>query len=116
MTLQELILDCARKGLSANTSYDKARDRIEYIITIGSKSGTGTLYEVDGKIILETRYQTMDEVSSYDDIGQVAWRWFCNYKDREPFTSPDSQWVDFFVDKGWIKVEKEVVTKYVVNR
>ena len=104
MTIHELMQDCAKKGLHSNLSYSESDKRFEYEIQVGSKSGTGKLYEQYGKIVLETRYQTIDEIESYDDIASVAWRWFINYKEREPFGSPDGYWGQYFEFMGWMDI------------
>jgi hypothetical protein len=112
--LDSLVLECAMKGIPASIFYNKEKNRIEYEIQIGSKTGTGKLYQESEEVILETRYQTIDKVSTFDDIANVAYRWFSNYQDREPFTSPDGQWAKIFLQKGWIKIQTE--TKYVIAR
>lgn len=97
--------------MSINTDVDKiysadlyrSTDKLEYIIQIGSKTRTGRLFANKGKVILEIRYQSRDEIESFDDIAYVAYGWYIDYKDGEPFTSPDSNWVKIFQEKGWIK-------------
>ncbi|HEY9703127.1 MAG TPA: hypothetical protein V6C58_11810 [Allocoleopsis sp.] len=101
--INEVLEQCAKNGLASTMFFNKEKNRFEYEVIIGSKTGTGLLYEEDNKVILETRYQTKDEVTSYEDIANVAFRWFQNYKDREPFTSPDSTWCDYFLKQGWVK-------------
>lgn len=101
--LDILLKECAQKGLSSTIFFNKEKNRFEHEIVIGSKTGYGILYEEEEKIILETRYQTKDEVASFEDIASVAFRWFQNYKDREPFIVPDSAWREYFLKQGWIK-------------
>lgn len=111
MKLIDFITELTKKGLSVTLEYNKHSERMEGTIHIGSKTGTGILFELDGDIILETRYKTIDRVSSYDDIAEVAFRWYDNYKDREPFGTPDALWVEYFMNKGWITLETKTVYK-----
>lgn len=111
MKLIDLVEELTKKGLAVTLYYNKEVARMEGTIQIGSKTGTGTLLEREGKLLLYTRYGQTDEVNSYDDIAEVAFRWYNNYKDREPFGTPDSTWINYFLEKGWIKAENKVVYK-----
>jgi len=111
MKLTDFIVELTKKGLSVTLEYNQRTERLEGIIQIGSKTGTGTLFEFNGAILLSTRYDIIDNVSSYDDIAQVAFRWYDNYKDREPFGTPDATWVGYFLEKGWIKIDTKTVYK-----
>lgn len=113
MELIDLITELTKKGLSITLEYNQRTERLEGTIQIGSKTGTGTLFESNGAILLTTRYDIIDSVSSYEDIAQVAFRWYDNYKDREPFGTPDAVWLDYFMEKGWIKIETQTVYKTI---
>lgn len=84
--------------------------QIGFEISGFSKSGNITLYEEDDKIICLARYGERDEIEEYDDLVHVAYSWYSRYKDREPFSSPPSQWVEDFLRLGLIK--KKTVTIY----
>lgn len=100
--LFELALECAKNGHTVSLAINN-ENKPEFTIHIGSKTGTGKFYEVNEIILLETRYNRISEIQSYDDIGEEAYDWYLNYKDREPFTQPDSAWADYFVKRGWLK-------------
>lgn len=116
MTINELIVECTKRGFPLTLGFNTEKDRIEYEIHIGSKTGIGTLYEDDTRIFLATRYDTINEIFSFDSIADVAYRWFDDYKDREPFTNPDPKWLEYFKEQNWVKSEVEVITRYIPIR
>ncbi len=82
-----------------------------------SKSGNATLFitpddtEWGSKAYrVTTRYDNIDYVKTYDDIVNVAYWWYMNYKDREPFTQPSDYWIKDFLRLGLIK--EKVMTTY----
>lgn len=101
--LFELALECAKNGHGVTLGFNKEKNRPEFTIHIGSKTGTGTFYEEGEEIILETRYNTLNTIQSFKDIGELAYDWFNVYKEREPFCQPDAAWVNYFVDMGFLK-------------
>lgn len=101
--LFELALECAKNGHGATLVFNKEKARPEFVIHIGSKTGDGSFYEENNEIILETRFQKKTVIQSFDDIGEEAYSWFLNYRNREPFSEPDSAWKEYFVEKGYLK-------------
>jgi hypothetical protein len=101
--LFELALECAKNGHGVTLGLNREKNRLEFTIQIGSKTGTGIFYEEGEEIILETRYNRKNIVENFQDIGKVAYEWFCDYKDREPFGQPDTEWVEYFVKNGFLK-------------
>lgn len=112
--LFELATECVKNSITCELLYSSERNAPFFRIHIGSKTGGGDLYEdSEGGIVIETRYQKKNVVEFFDDIAFVAFDWYLNYKNREPFTQPDSQWVSIFEQKGWIK--KIVKTEYITT-
>jgi len=64
---------------------------IGYEIGGFSKSGTVTLYQrQDNKIESVGRYGEKTIIESFNDLIFLSFNWYSKYKDREPFTQPDS--------------------------
>lgn len=77
-----------------------------------SKSGIATLKEEDGKVLAYTRYERVDELTSFEDLVKLNYEWFDLYRDRKPFTSPSDGWADVLVQYGYVKRVKETRTYY----
>jgi len=108
MKIEDLILEILKKGVSIDSvTIVEDLDIIGYRVCGFSKSGTVTLFESKGKIFAEARYNETTEISNFDDLVSLAWDWYIRYRDRSPFESPDSNWVDHFVEKGWLKIVKD---------
>lgn len=73
-----------------------------------SKSGTAALYEENGAMYLETRYNTISQIWEYDDIVSEAYDWYLSYKNAG-YIVPDC-WAEDFVRLGF--VQKKTVTIY----
>ena len=97
--LNELLPLLAHKARSWGYNFDKKI--ITYKIGGFSKSGDGTLYELDGQVYLDTRYDQTDTINSYDDIVWVAWRWNDNYTERGYGYA--EEWADDFKRLGLLK-------------
>jgi hypothetical protein len=112
MKIEELIIELLKKGISI---YDVVliEDTIGYRVSGFSKSGTVTLFQGDDTIFALARYKEITKISNFDDLVSLAWYWYINYKDREPFTEPDPYWLPYFIEKNWI--ETETVTKYKIK-
>lgn len=78
-----------------------------------SKSGTARLRLKGETLVCHTRYGREDVIEHLDDIVNVAYGWWVDYRDRSPFEAPDERWVPHFVQRGWIQENAEVVKTYV---
>lgn len=78
-----------------------------------SKSGTARLRLQDDVLVCHTRYDRHDVIEHFDDIVNVAYDWWVNYRDRSPFEAPDERWVPHFLKRGWIRENVQVVKTYV---
>jgi hypothetical protein len=111
LKIEDLVWDCLNHGIRVVGVGIKG-DGLSYDIDGFSKSGTATLYEEDGAFFLESRYNQIDEIESFEDIAAVAYDWNLGYCDREPF-GWDARWLPVFQKLGWVDVE-EITTKKVV--
>ena len=115
MKIEELVLEILKKGISVSEVVLVEDTIIGYRISGFSKSGTVTLYQKNDAIFALARYNELAWISDFDDLVTLAWTWYVNYKDREPFTQPDPYWLPYFIEKNWIEVETETVTKYKIK-
>lgn len=107
--LQSIIEECAKREIPVSLTKNSS-GKICYEVSGFSKSGTATLFIDKGKIICETRYQTLDEIESFHDLALVAYEWYVNYKNRTPFEFPEKYWAEYWVEKEMMI--KEIVTIY----
>ena len=87
-------------------------DKFYYDVAGFSKSGTAKIYQYKDYIRCETRYNTIDDIYSFEDLAKVAMRWNQGYCDRNPFDW-DSNWLPVFEKFGW--VETKIVKKVIVK-
>ncbi len=93
--LEIIIKDCLAEGIKVQS--ELAQDgSIAYRIDGFSKSGEALLYAEENAVVCKTRYDRIDHVLTLRDLAYVAWSWYDNYKDREPFQSPDPNWEKVF--------------------
>jgi len=107
--LNSIIQECAENNVPISIFKDKSKGTY-YEVSGFSKSGIATLYISDGKIICETRYDTIDEIENFHELSLIAFEWYMNYKDRTLFENPANYWAEYWVKKGLMK--KELVTIY----
>lgn len=87
-------------------------NNLAFVIEIGSKTGIGTLYEEDGKVYLNTRYNQTDEITCFKDISNIAFDWYIRYSDREVFNSPSKPWATIWIKEG--KIEEQLTKSYKI--
>lgn len=104
--LEIIIKDCLAEGI--NVLSELAEDgSIAYRVGGFSKSGDALLYAEENAVVCKTRYDRIDHILTLRDLAHVAWSWYDNYKDREPFQNPDPKWEKVFVNFGLNKFSKE---------
>jgi len=117
MKIEDLILEILKKGVSIDSVVIVDDKYIGYRICGFSKSGTVTLYQYkSGEIFAEARYNQITEITNFDDLVSLAWKWYVNYKDRQPFDYPDSNWLQHFIERGWIEKQTQTQTVYKITR
>lgn len=104
--LETIIKNCLAEGIKIENELME-NGSIGYRIDGFSKSGYALLYVEENAIVCKTRYDRIDHVLTLRDLAYVAWSWYDNYKDREPFESPDPRWKNVF-DKFNIGQKSEI--------
>ncbi len=99
LMLEKIVENCLKYGINVETTLAEDNS-IAYVVDGFSKSGTALLYVGDDAVICETRYDRIDHVLTFNDLAYIAYEWFCNYKDREPFDKPDPKWEIVFREMG----------------
>lgn len=89
--LENIVKECIGNRIPVETT--AAEDgSLAYKVSGFSKSGEALLYATEDAVVCETRYNRVDHVLTFRDLAYIAYEWFCNYKDREPFDKPDPKW------------------------
>jgi len=107
----ELVSILLENGLTCSGVNLTSDNKLGFVFNGFSKSGTATLFEDNGKIFCHTRYNTVDEIFCGDDLIRVAFHWWNDYRDREPFNNPDSDMLPHFERLGLIT--KKINIQYV---
>jgi len=95
--LEIIIKDCLKSGVKV--SNELAEDgSIAYRVGGFSKSGDAFLYAEENAVVCKTRYDRIDHILTFRDLAYVAYDWYQDYKDREPFQNPDRNWEKVFLD------------------
>lgn len=107
----ELVKILLENGLTCSGVELTPNRELGFVFNGFSKSGTATLVPVDGKILCYTRYDTVDEITCGDDVIYVAFNWWKEYCNREPFEHPNSEMLPHFERLGL--VTKKIKVEYV---
>jgi hypothetical protein len=95
--LEIIIKDCLAEGIKVHS--ELAEDNsIAYRVDGFSKSGDALLYVEENAVVCKTRYDRIDHILTFRDLAYVAYDWYNNYKDREPFQKPDPNWENVFLN------------------
>ncbi len=112
--LEKIVIEILKNNIYCSSILYTEEKGIQYVFNGFSKSGTANIYQKDDKIICETRYNQIDYIETFRDFVNVAWRWYLNYKNREPFTYPDEEFEPFFIEYGLLLKEEIKIFKYKV--
>lgn len=110
--MHKLIEEILKKGFSLEVSYNNFSERFEFKLDGFYKSGSVVLYEdEDGDLRAVSRYQQIDVITTFYDLIALNYHWWQLCKDRyDGWANPDSNWLPFLIDEGFVK-EKINVTK-----
>lgn len=75
-----------------------------------AKSDTAIIRFRDDKIIVETRYNQVDEITDYNDLVYIAWQWYKSTK-WKGYGSIPYEFIKDFEREGLIK--KKTTTQWV---
>ena len=114
--LQEIIEETAKNGIPIELEYNTVMGCMVYQIKGFSKSGNAAVYYDKDKdtVISETRYNQIDEISSFEDLARVAYDWNKAYIDRIPF-GWDFDWKPVFDKFGWETDDKRKKREKICN-
>ena len=112
MKLEDLVKETLENGIPIVGVGLTENNELYYEVSGFSKSDTAKIYQYEDYIRCETRYNTIDDIDSFEDLADVAMRWNEGYCDREPF-GWDSNWLPIFEKFGGVEI-KEIVKKEVV--
>ena len=106
--------ECIDKGVSVCNNSLYEREQVSFGLGGFSKSGSASLTIScrygEWYTVLKTRYDSVIDINSFDDIVSEAFCWYDSYKNRSPFEKPDETWVNHWVKRGLLK--KVVKTTY----
>lgn len=98
-TLDSIISECISRNIPVQI-VKGSESKVCYEISGFSKSGIAKIYLDKGMIICETRYGTLDQIDSFQELAMIALEWYLNYKERSPFENPEPYWAEYWVEKG----------------
>lgn len=114
--LEQIIIECVKHKIRVSVKDVDTTGNLIYEVHGFSKSGTVDLWlQKPNLVMAESRYQEFTDIHSFKDLSGLAWDWYLRYKDREPFTNPDSYWVPVWLEEGRIKKQVEIKNTYIIN-
>lgn len=109
----DLAKECILNKIPFSSGGSFSCDQPSFDISGFSKSGHGslTIKNAGGEweVVLLTRYNQVDYIDCFEDINDVAFYWYLDYRGRSPFENPDPNWAAIWVKQGRLK-EKKVTT------
>ncbi len=110
--MHPIIKELIESGISVRGEFDVETDKKYFIIDGFYKSGTVKLTESETGFILESRYNSTDDIKCVCDIVKWNYYWWKASKDRcESWKSPDAKWMPLLLKYGFI--EEVVNVEYV---
>lgn len=115
--LENLVKECLKNGIPCVGARLDENNNIFFVFGGFSKSGTAELHvekNEDGeyKLYSLTRYDTKDEIETFEDFAEVAFYWNLNYSDSFGW---DCVWIPIFENFGWIERKIKEVEEIVVK-
>jgi len=110
--LLDLVKECIKKGVLCVGAGLDENDKLYFEFSGFSKSDTAKLCIKDNKIVSITRYNTVNEIETFEDFAKVAYDWNNGYKDREPF-GWDIHWLPIFEEYGWVEKKAKTVVEII---
>lgn len=104
--MNEIIKKCLENNIHVELSLDG------YVIHGFAKSGQGVMSfepDEDGCYTLYLRYNTVEKVDCFEDLVSICYRWCDSYQSR----GYGWDWLDVFVEYGYLKPVTKTTTEYV---
>jgi hypothetical protein len=109
----DILKEISKYIINIEMQYDENYDRCEYLIDGFYKSGTVRLYKHENTILVESRYQQIDEIEDIEDLVRLNYRWWINSRDRyDGWKNPDSRWIPLLEKYNLIQREVNMVVTY----
>lgn len=110
--MNEIIEETLKKGIPVKMEYNQEKKRVEYSIDGFYKSGNIKLIENNyGVLISHSRYDTANEIKSFNDIVRLNYEWWELSKNRFiDWSEPDSMWLPHLLELGL--VDEKIIKKY----
>lgn len=106
--MEEIIKELLQKGIEIAGVYLK-NGELAVVLSGFYKSGTATLFRQDNKVVAATRYNEVTEISDFEDLVQLNYRWWQYSKDRyEGWSAPDSAWLPHLIELGLVKEKTQI--------
>jgi hypothetical protein len=102
-----------QEALTANRIPFEVDEDGRIIVHGFSESDTCSFEFINDLVIALTRHDTRTDIEEFRDIALLAFDWFCDYVDIDPFKEPHEIWKPIFLDQGWIEIE--LVEKIVIK-
>ncbi len=111
--MEKFIKELLSKGISVS-EVTLENGFFIYAISGFYKSGTAKLWLENDQIYAKTRYDTITEIDSFEDLLRLNFKWWEQSRDRfEGWKNPDSAWLphllsyDYVVSKTNINYESK---------
>ena len=113
MKLEDLVKEVLQNKIPIVGVGLTENNELYYEVSGFSKSDTAKIYQYEDYIRCETRYNTIDDIDSFEDLAEVAMRWNEGYAGGLYNYGWSSDWLPIFEKFGWVEI-KEIVKKEVV--
>jgi len=112
--MNDIIKKILENGFSLEMGLNKTHNRIEYELGGFYKSDKVTLYENDhGTLTAIARYNEITIIDNFYNLVSLNYTWWITSRDRfEGWKVPDSMWLPFLIEEGFVKEEISVVKTY----
>jgi hypothetical protein len=97
MQVNDIIVECVKRDIPVELDWHKELNKLVYVISGFSKSGTAIAYESDGHLIVSTRYNQVDHIYNFEGLAQLAaswWRKSC----KITWDTPPAEWKEILLE------------------
>lgn len=115
MQIHPIVQECLTRGLELKVKMEN--NEIRYYFEDGFyKSGSSTYLVASNStdhMVLHTRYENQEEVTSFEDIVNASYEWWCSSKHRcDGWNQPHAGWAEFYVEFGLVTKQTVTTTVY----
>lgn len=116
--MNKLIEEILKKGFILELTYNIANERFEYGLDGFYKSGKIIIYENDyGSLTAVSRYNQIDIIENFYNLVALNHQWWYSSRERfDGWSQPDSKWLPYLIEEGFVVKEVNVATIYTSKR